>query len=287
MERAAVGALGLALVATAGCGPPEPTGHPPYWTVERGGRPSVLLGTMHAEVDADALAPELWGELEAAAVLTTEADVRSIGAAELERAVTLAAGESVRAAVSTEDWAAIVEALDGVLSEEVADRLQPWFLEGQIVRSLLPPSLDPIDATLVARAEAAGVPLAFLEPWRHQVALLNDLGFEDGLAALVRTARDPDGALAAHLLWAEAYESGDVDRMTALAFDPDAVAARPAYYDTIVFRHEAWLPAIEAQLSEGGAFVAVGFMHLLTGRGLPALLEARGWQVTLVAPRPD
>lgn len=280
-------ALPLSVFFACACAPtPEEGGpHPPYWIVEHDGAESVLVGTMHHEVDARVLPDAVWDALARARVVSTEADVRSVAADALVAAVTLADGVSVRDAVSAQDWEAIRRAVAPALEDpEDADGLQPWFLEGQAVGVRLPEVDQPMDATVVSRAVDAGRGLAFFETWQQQVALLNALGFEDGLSVLLASARDLDGALAAHAAWADAFSSGDVEQMTALAFDADAIAARPRYYDEIVARHRAWLPAVEEQVRAGEAFIAAGFMHMLTDDGLPALLEARGYAVRRVDP---
>ncbi len=266
----------FACAALLGC---EGAPHPPYWTVERDGKTSVLLGTMHAEADASVLAPELWDMLGKSRVLVTEADVRSVDPGEFNGLVTLPAGESVRDSVTDDEWTLVSAALVGIVGLGEAPHLQPWFLESQAIVRRLPP-VSPIDATLVERASDDGVHLAFFETWQDQVATLNGVGFDDGLEVLLRTARDPDAAVAEHLTWADAYGAGDVDQMTALAFDEGEMTSRPAYYDDVVFRHDAWLSQVEDEIDTGDAFIATGFMHMLTDRGLPALLEKDGYTLT-------
>jgi uncharacterized protein YbaP (TraB family) len=276
MQIAPAAVLFGALSATACSGP-----HAPYWIVETAdGASSVLVGTMHSEADASVLAPELDDRLRTARTLLTEADVRAIPATDFIDALTLPDGVSVEGAVAPADWTAIGRALSGAIASDIDEaRLQPWFLEGAIIDARLP-RVERIDETLVARGATAQVPLSFFETWQVQVELLNGLGFDDGLDVLLTTARDPDAAVAEHLTWADAYAAGDLDAMTALAFDADAMAARPAYYEDVVFRHEGWIDQLEREVRNGDAFVAVGFMHLLTERGLPALLAERGFTVT-------
>lgn len=272
----------LALLLLAGACRPVPAS----WVVEHEGKRSTLVGTMHAEADVDTLGPEVFDELARARVLVTEADVRdsAIDPTEFLAAITLPDEQTLQELVSADDWAVLVQAM-GFMDLNVAARAQPWFVEGQIVVHELPDDIEPIDEGLVARAQAQGTPLAFFETWQAQVSALNGLGLDDGLAVLLETARDPAAAAAAHLTWADAYVAGDVTHMTALAFDDASLAARPAYYEQIVYRHDGWLEQLEAEVRAGDAVIAVGFMHLLTERGLPALLEGRGYRVIERAAR--
>lgn len=267
--------VALAL-ACAACSP-----EPASWVVEHDGKRSTLVGTMHAEVDVATLPAAVFDELARARVLVTEADVRptALDANAFLDAITLPDDQTLQELVDADDWQVIVQAA-AFMDLNVAARVQPWFLEGQIVVHELPQDIEPVDAGLVARAEDGGVPLAFFETWQEQVAALNGLGLDDGLAVLLPTARDPAAAAAAHLEWAEAYRAGDLPQMTALAFDDQAMADRPDYYQEIVDRHAGWLDLVEQQVRGGDAVIAVGFMHLLTERGLPTLLEQRGYRVT-------
>ena len=274
--------------ALAACTPAAddaPTSHPPWWQVTHEGRTSTLVGTMHHEVDADVLPDEVWDALAGARVVYTEADVREVTRDALVASVTLPDDARLRDTVSAQDWEAIRRAVAPLFEDpDDADTLQPWFLEGQAVGVRLPEVAQPMDATIVARADEAGVPLAFFETWQQQVALLNDLGVDDGLFVLLRSAYDLDAAVAAHGAWADAYVRADVDEMTALAFDAAEVQARPRYYEEIVGRHAGWLDVIEDEVRAGDAFFAAGFLHMLTDEGLPALLEARGYDVARVDP---
>ena len=60
-----------------------------------------------------------------------------------------------------------------------------------------------------------------------------------------------------------------------------------ALYDEVMAelvggRNRAWLGRLEPALARGGAFVAVGALHLPGADGLVQLLRDRGWTVTRV-----
>ena len=72
---------------------------------------------------------------------------------------------------------------------------------------------------------------------------------------------------------------------------PPAGAAAGALYDEVMAelvgaRNRAWLDRLEAELARGGAFVAVGALHLPGADGLVALLRARGWTLTRLDRQP-
>lgn len=57
------------------------------------------------------------------------------------------------------------------------------------------------------------------------------------------------------------------------------------FENTLVYdRNAAWIPKLEEMFASGGVFVAVGAGHLRGPKGVPALLEARGYAVTRVTP---
>ncbi len=235
---------------------------------------------MHSVVDAAELSETLRDLVRSSSSLTTEADVRYIQRDQFLRAITLPEGDSLRDRLDEAQWEAVIDALDGVLRPDELDRLQPWYVEGALTRSLLP-AVETIDVDLVESAAEAGVELDFLEAWLGQVQMLNALGLEHGVALLLGTVADLDAVVEANNAWAAAYRGGDLELLEGLAFDPSLVASRPEFYEQIVYdRNDRWLSSIEERLEEGDAVVAVGFMHLMTDRGIPRLLEQRGYSVT-------
>jgi uncharacterized protein YbaP (TraB family) len=57
------------------------------------------------------------------------------------------------------------------------------------------------------------------------------------------------------------------------------------FEDQLVYsRNAAWIPKLEDLFAQGGVFVAVGAGHLRGPKGVPALLQARGYTVTRVTP---
>lgn len=275
----------LLILLSSGCDSEPTTGHAPYWRVESAAGSSLLLGTIHGGIDADELPASLWQELETARVVITETDTRSIQSGDFMRAVSLPPGESIQAHTTTDEWVTILGSeLAALYPGPTMNRLQPWFLQGALVSSLIP-AQPPIDEVVMARARDAGLTLLFLEGWREQVELLNGLGIEDGLEQLLAVAEDEE--LARDILddWFTAYRAGDGRWLTDLTLHPDDVLHRPRYYHEIVFeRNRNWLPTLEPELDQGGAFIAVGFVHMFSDSGLVALLRERGYRISKVPP---
>lgn len=268
-----------------GCGSDPITGHAPYWRINTTAGSSTLLGTIHGGVNPDELPDDLWQRVAAARVVITETDTRTIDSGDFTSAVTLPPGETLEDYTTTEEWRTLLgsDLVDSYRGPMLA-RLQPWYLQGILVSSLIP-EYPPVDVAVVEAGRDAGVSLVFLEHWREQVDMLNGLGVEDGLEQLLMVADDPEQAREIFDDWISAYQAGNGRWLTELTMHPDAVLHRPRYYNDIVFgRNHTWLTAIERELDAGNAFVAVGFAHMFSDAGLVALLRARGYDISKVAP---
>src|SRR4029079_17801704 len=57
----------------------DPIAHPLFWRVEKDGKATYFLGSMHTGIDAEARLPdEVWKTLDAAPVFAMEADLDSV-----------------------------------------------------------------------------------------------------------------------------------------------------------------------------------------------------------------
>lgn len=280
-----------------------------FWRIEApesdaGAPPSHLLGTMHLG-DARVLAlPEVVASaFEASDGLVLETtdvlDQTKMAAALFAdpTLTTLPDGKTLGDYLGPEDEAALAAKLSakGVPLQAV-ERLQPWFLSSGF---MLPACLKDasggmplvLDTSLAKRAEAAGRPVAGLETALEQLSAMAALPIKDqmdGFVALM-AAEDRLGDIFETMI--ELYLGEHVATiMPAIeAAVPDGgmlVGSGEGYAafeaKLITERNLRMAERLEPHLKEGGAFVAVGALHLPGTSGLVALLRQRGYRVTRV-----
>jgi uncharacterized protein YbaP (TraB family) len=141
----------------------------------------------------------------------------------------------------------------------------------------------PMDGELLVRAQGLKKKIEFLETGKFQSALFGEL-FD--LAALKRLLDRTDALAPLNRQFLDAYVEGDETHFLALsraqmevqAADDDPGAARLA--DRLLLaRNRSWIPALEKAHAAGGAFVAVGALHLIGEGSVVELLRARGFTV--------
>jgi uncharacterized protein YbaP (TraB family) len=170
------------------------------------------------------------------------------------------------------------------LPEAAGARLKPWAL---YLTLSTPPQMGgmPLDLVLAMRAEKAGKGVDGLETVAEQATVVAGLPLEDQVD-LVRDAVCHYEAL-----------QGDIQSMKQLYLDRNlaALAAMANRYEmsespryqhllqqVLWERNDKMVSRMQPYLAEGGAFIAVGALHLPGARGLLGLLETRGYRVDVV-----
>lgn len=269
------------------------------WRLDKDGRTSWLYGTVHlARLEWLVPGPRVRDAFARSEVLALELDLLD---ADTQRR--LAAGTSARPG----------EALAGELRARIERRARLECAPAAAIAPLKPEfqvaalsmlagrrlGLEPdygIDAALAALARREGKPVLALESAEDQLRALG-AGSRAERAELVKGALDElDSGRAQALLGltARAWANGDHallerhDQWCECRNTPAEAAALRRLLDA---RHPAMAARLDA-LHGGGreVFAAVGSLHLIGPRGLPALMAQRGYRVeriVLEAPMPD
>ena len=271
------------------------------WRIEKDGlAPSYLYGTMHSTQPAPmALAREAAPYAEGATAVATE-----LGELDPDRKIELGA-TMLREALSPDKdtWAGLIEGEDAqrvtALVErlgtplEMAHHLKLWMLA---ISASLPKcetqgqamGLPEVDESFVAIAEAGKKPVVALESVDEQLRALGSI--PDSLAAQLLKATAlggplADGGYATLLSLYKQKRPGAT--MAVLDATPglraeDKQAEADLMRRLLSDRNETMAERAAPLLEKGGAFIAVGALHLSGGKGLIELLRARGYRVSKV-----
>ena len=234
-----------------------------------GGAAITLFGTWHLAVADDVPAPA-WRRFERARRVILELpdpppswDPRPLR--ELPR------GQSLQAMIPADAWFDLRDALAEKVREDVLRRVRPWFATSLLVSAAWPMHEAAIDQVLHDRARSSGKKLDSLEEWQEQLGAVDaTVGVEDLLVAI----RERDEIRCRIAADYAAYQAGNDDAMR-----PNLGEAKDALL--VDDRTARWLTKLEK--AQDGPFVAVGVSHLVGDKGLPALLQARGWRVVRVS----
>ncbi len=261
------------------------------WRVEGPGetQPSHVFGTIHSDdprvLDLDpAIERTFRSSRHYAFELDFDADIRQA----MARAMFDRAPPTLDEQLGDEAWqrarrAAQARGIPG----DALPLMEPWALA--ITLSL--PAMDPaatLDRVLFQRASDRGRPVTGLETAEEQIALFADLSEAEQLD-LLRTALDvvEEGRLAPMFeSLTAAWLRGDLATLMEIAGNnpmlPDGDRNDAFMTRVVDERNERMVERMQPLIDRGGAFVAVGALHLPGERGVLRLLEEAGYTVTPV-----
>ena len=263
----------------------QPLPHPLFWAVEKDGKTTYVLGTMHMGVDPDARIPELvWRKLDEAPAFAMETDLSKAASLDVMRHD----GRTLHADLGDAYWAKLEQALGSDTAQRM-DQMKPMIPATLLsMRGL--PETPAMDGALFGRASNENKKIVYLEPIEREEQVLEKWMDVRALEAMLDDL--PAGEQHSKDMLA-AYIAGDEAKIQALTdaerADFKKSGRTDAEYDQqmedlLFARNASWVPELEQLHAAGGAFVAVGAMHLIGKRSVLDMLRQRGYQVTRLTP---
>lgn len=263
----------------------DPLAKPLFWSIEKDGKTSYALGTIHLGVDAEARLPQIvWDRLDGAPAFAMETDLTDPALQKVLECV----GCSLKKELGPVYW----KKLEGAITPEVAARIDP--MKPMVAATMMSmrglPMTTQMDTLLLARAQNAKKNVVFLEEAAVEAAILEKWM---NVKALKQMLDDLDSADKHTKQMLDAYLTGDEAAMVKLSADERGEALKHGYsakeydeslQDMLYGRNASWIPAIEKAHAAGGVFIAVGAMHLVGPKSVLELLGKKGYKVTRVVP---
>jgi len=185
-------------------------------------------------------------------------------------------------------WQRAVDAAAGRgIPQQSLRMMKPWAL----ATVLSTPEVEPtgiLDYQLYARARRRDAPVDGLETVDEQLGLFDEMPREQQIRFLRQTLEQyhAEGIETLHGQLVELYLDRDLAGMLAMADDHPALPARDenaALMRRVVDqRNRIMVTRMKPALREGGAFVAIGALHLPGEEGILELLEREGFAVSVV-----
>ncbi len=262
------------------------------WRVETAGKAdSFLFGTMHAtDPDIVALPAPVRDALRQSRSMTLEMVMTDQVERKLGAAMVLTDGRRLDGIVGPQLFGALAEI--GRLYDfqpPMLAHLAPW--AAMTVISIAPSEyrriregLQPLDQTLQSYAETQGLPVHGLETVDEQISVFRDVPEPEQIALLDLAVRSHVGIEGWFRQMKDAYLTRDLARLTSLMNEQtaggDAQLLRSFESRLIEARNIRMAVRAAERLDAGGAFVAVGALHLPGEKGLVRLFELQGRRLT-------
>lgn len=274
-----------------------------FWKIEgkAAKTPSWLLGTIHlSDPRVTDLKPPIRKALDGARTVALEntsvLDPKTAGIAYAEGidAMLFTDGRSLPGVLGPETWAATVKAFEarGLPGWAVAG-WKPWVV---VFGALLYPPCelkrwqagqDMLDIAIGKAGRARKVPVVDLETVKDQFSSIDQMSEAEQIALLKSILSIDAQSTDYQETSVRFYAAGRIDLLWAFSMDVFARAgadktAASVMENASFRRNVKMLDAARPLIDQGGAFLAVGALHLIGEKGLVRLLREAGYTVTPV-----
>lgn len=286
LRRAGLFLLLLATPALADSLPPAR-----IFLLEREGtQPSWLFGTMHSSApEILELPPAVRVALGRSRVVVSELDMAEFDMAEMFASIMLPQGQRLQDLLPADLYQRTLAAMEELgIPPLAADRMQPWIAAallswGKEEMERLSRGAKALDEELQEHAHARGKQVVALESPQEQLAIFQEMPLDYQIEYLETVLSWP-AVMSADGPLKRLYLAGDHRNMWGLYRLAAHLSPSPfmGYFTqrAIVERNHRMAERLQPILAEGGAFVAVGALHLPGAEGLFNLLQAAGWRIT-------
>jgi uncharacterized protein YbaP (TraB family) len=259
------------------------------WSVERDGRTSWLVGSLHVLTkDAYPLPGSMDKAFEQAKTLMEETDVNELSSPDMIGIVATKGlftnGQTLESVLPRDAYTRLAQRMTATgLPIEMVKMMRPWMVELtlsglELQRAGFDPDLG-IDVHYRRKAAQNGMALNMLETAAEQIDYLAGLPLDVQVSQLQQTLTEGDAELREVREIAAAWRAGDTAAIERLLLK--GMKDSPAYYQSLVVdRNRRWIPRIESCFSTGSCFVVVGAAHMVGSDGLIAMLKQKGYRIT-------
>jgi uncharacterized protein YbaP (TraB family) len=272
---------------------PSPAGAPAgvFWRIDKGlTPPSFLLGTIHSAdprvLHWPAAVDDALGQ---ARCLILEISLDPDNFLKLGRAMMFTDDQDIADLLGPADYRRLVAAMAAQpVPETLLRKMKPWVLMA-LLGQPRNGSGEFMDLRLYRRAMAAGKTVIGLETIEEQLDVFDGLPLDDQVRLLRSTLDQVEDV--PHLLaqMIDTYLDGDLDAIAALAAstsNKDAGDLERRLFERLNdARNNRMVERMMPRIEQGGAFIAVGALHLAGPHGIIRQLAARGCRMTPVNGR--
>lgn len=260
------------------------------WRIEKPGiAPSYAFGTIHIDDPRVLeLPPAVVRALRQSKTFTMEMLTDETAHRKFTRASRLADGEDLPAMLGPQLYGQVAEKMqERGVPDAATRRLKPW----SVMLTLLLPRERPVvilDYALYQNAQEQKKPVFALETVEEQIETFDGMPIDVQIELLDSVVRHEDEIPGMTKALIRAYLDRDLKRMWDInarftSLDPGTEAANEVFLERVLFaRNQRMTRSIQTRLEAGGAFVAVGALHLYGERGILSLLKQQGYRISRV-----
>ena len=284
-----------------------PNGNGILWRIKKDNLPdSFLFGTMHVTdprvLNLPANAQAAFDQAKSLVIETTDVlDPAKASAAILKRPdlMMFTDGNNLEKLIPVEDLPMVNEELTKRgMPLSAVKTFKPWMLAAMLATPACEASrkaggIEILDISLATRAKAANKPVEGLETMEEQISAMASLPLKDHINGLIETLRLADTNDDVFETMLALYAEGNTARiMPALGAALEAktgknqladLAAQAAFEEKMITnRNTIMVSRLPEHLANGGAFIAIGALHLPGELGVIQQLRQAGYEMEAV-----